>query len=117
MRKRLSDKERLGFMLDNIDELQTAFAKISYEDYTKDILIKHGITKLLQNICETSIYITDETKLNYPAIEWRMMRTMRNVLIHEYFGIDFQVVWDTAVNAIPKLKIEILKILAESFGE
>ena len=117
MRKPLSDKERIGFMLDNIAELQSSISEISYEEYTHNILLRSGVTKLLQNICETSVYITDETKAKYPDVEWRKMKTMRNILIHEYFGIDYLVVWDTVINEIPFLKSMLLKIATENFGQ
>ncbi len=116
MRKPLSDKERLGFMLDNISELESALTKITFEEYQGNLIIRHGITKILQNICETSVYITDVIKSEYPLIEWRKMKTMRNVLIHEYFGIDYMIVWDTVVNEIPALKSGINNILSEKYN-
>ena len=52
-------------------------------------------------------------KRNYPEIEWREIAAMRNKLIHEYFGVIMERVWDTAKNDIPKLKKQILELLED----
>ena len=117
MRGRLSDKERLGFIILSIRELEEALLRIDYETFANDFLIRHGVTKIVENICESTILISPEIKLKYPEVAWRDMKTMRNYLTHEYFGINFHQVWKVSNDDIPILKEQILKILAESFGE
>lgn len=50
---------------------------------------------------EASKMISEVTKLQQPLIEWREMSDFKNVLIHEYFGVDYEIVWDTIKNMLP----------------
>jgi uncharacterized protein with HEPN domain len=52
-----------------------------------------------------------EIQMKYPDIEWKEASGFRNVLIHEYFGIDLEAIWDTINNDIPIFKDKILKVL------
>ena len=63
-------------------------------------------------IGEASNHISDETKKNYPSVEWYKMRGMRNFMSHEYFGVRLETIWDTAVENIPILKHQITEIIA-----
>ncbi|MBP6409980.1 MAG: DUF86 domain-containing protein [Pseudarcicella sp.] len=64
-------------------------------------------------IGEASNHISDETKRIYPNLEWKEMRAMRNYITHEYFGVDLASIWDTAINDIPRLKIQITQIITD----
>ncbi|MGR3175116.1 MAG: HepT-like ribonuclease domain-containing protein [Candidatus Scalindua sp.] len=55
--------------------------------------------------------MTEELKQNYPNIEWKAITGMRDRLIHDYFGIDYEIVWDVVINKIPQLHKEIQQII------
>jgi uncharacterized protein with HEPN domain len=57
--------------------------------------------------------IYDEVRDNHPDVEWREIMAMRNLLVHEYWGIDERVVWNTIKKDLPELKEIILKIEGE----
>jgi predicted nucleotidyltransferase len=57
-----------------------------------------------------------EFKGKYPTVDWRAMGGMRDKLIHDYFGIDYDIVWDVIKNEIPKLVNELDKILQDERG-
>ena len=63
-------------------------------------------------IGEASNHISDEIKNDYPDIEWYKMRGMRNFMSHEYFGVRLETIWDTAVENIPILKLQITEIIS-----
>jgi len=63
-------------------------------------------------IGEASKHISDEIKKKYPNVEWYKMRGMRNFMSHEYFGVRVETIWDTAVENIPILKLQISEIIA-----
>lgn len=65
----------------------------------------------LEIIGEAAKNIHNDFKANYPEIDWKSMTGMRDRLIHKYFGVDYQIVWDVVINEIPKLKKEISSIL------
>jgi len=52
-----------------------------------------------------------EIKNKYPAVEWRKISNFRNILAHEYFGIDYEILWDIIRNKIPPLKKAVLEII------
>ncbi len=90
------------------------------ESYTKDKTEKEfldnyekqdAIMKRLEVIGEAVKNIPKEVKEKYPKIPWKQMSGMRDMLIHEYFGVIMERVWDTAKNDIPKLKKQISGLL------
>lgn len=97
---------------------------IEYCDRTKEALFKIGsinnlfssafnqdaLSMPLLQIGELVRNMTDETKERYSHIPWIEIRALRNVLVHSYGEIDWEKIWDTAVNDIPKLKEECLEI-------
>jgi len=68
----------------------------------------------LTAVGEVSRSIPDEIKIRYPHVAWDEMRDMRNVVIHEYFGVDLSVVWQTVQEDLPKLIKQVKEILDES---
>ena len=62
-------------------------------------------------IGEASNHISEETKSRFSAIEWDQIVGMRNVFVHEYFGVDSTLVWEIIKNDIPDLKGKIEKII------
>lgn len=61
--------------------------------------------------------LLDELRQKYNAIEWRAMAGMRNRLIHNYFGVDYNIVWDVVANKISALDTEIRLILKQEYPE
>lgn len=64
-----------------------------------------------QIIGEVTEKAPDELRAEHPQIEWRAMAGMRDRLIHDYFGVDYEIVWDVVQNRIPELRREIASIL------
>lgn len=53
----------------------------------------------------------DEVRSRYPDIEWKKISGLRDILIHEYFGIDANIIWDILKNKLPRLEEQVKKIL------
>lgn len=75
--------------------------------------MRFACIKQLEIIGEASNHITLETKIQFDEIEWAQIIGMRNVFIHEYFGIDKILVWEIISTDNPLLKEKILKVLAQ----
>lgn len=97
---------------DYINDLREAFGKIEVfsegikdlEDFTKDEKTALAIIKLLENIGEAAKNVPHAIKSKYPDVPWEDMAGMRDILIHEYFGIDYEVVWKTIKDDLPRVK-------------
>jgi uncharacterized protein with HEPN domain len=70
-----------------------------------------AFVRSLEIIGEAVKNIPDETKTRYPEIEWRKMAATRDRLIHGYFSVDFDLVWDIIQNKIPGLDADIKRII------
>jgi uncharacterized protein with HEPN domain len=80
----------------------------SYDEFINDKKTIDAVIRNFEIIGEASKMISEEIKTNNPLIEWRMMSDFRNILIHEYFGIDYEVVWKSIKESIP-YNFELLK--------
>jgi uncharacterized protein with HEPN domain len=67
----------------------------------------------LEIIGEAIRNISDEIKVQYPEILWQAIRSFRNKITHEYFGIDVRIVWDVVTNELPILKKQVEQIQVE----
>jgi len=76
-------------------------------------MMQFATVKQLEIIGEASNQLTDHFKKLYKEIEWREIVGLRNILIHEYFGIDTKIVWDILQIDLPKLKIRVEDILKQ----
>lgn len=76
-----------------------------------DFKLRLALVKLLEIIGESSGSISEELKNKFTEVEWGILKSIRNVLIHEYFGIDYKIIWAAIQNHIPKLKVKINFIL------
>ncbi|HMG15790.1 MAG TPA: HepT-like ribonuclease domain-containing protein [Saprospiraceae bacterium] len=81
------------------------------EDIINDELLGKGIIRGLEIIGEATKKLPLEVKENYPQVDWHAMAGMRDILIHNYFGIDYDVTWSTITNDIPELHHEIQRII------
>lgn len=78
-------------------------AGLEWEEFQADTMCQHATMRTLEIVGEAARKISDEIKAAHPEIPWNDMIGLRNRLIHEYFRIDVEKVWDTVQNDIPAL--------------
>ena len=88
-------------LLKKFDELEQS------EDY------KRSLARSIEIIGEAAKNIPVDVKLKWNEVNWKEIMAMRNKLVHEYFGVNYLIVWDVIKNKIPSLKITVEKILAD----
>ena len=76
-------------------------------------MVIDAVVRNLEIIGEASKNIDLKTRRQYPNVPWEQMNGMRNILIHEYFGVDVATVWHTAKSHLPPLKDQLEQILEE----
>ena len=104
MKKELVEKVRVSHVLDAINEVEKYLTGVSYNDFLANSEKKFATIKQVEIIGEACNRISKEFKDKYPKIKWKEINGFRNISIHEYFGIDYQIVWEIAQNDLPFLK-------------
>jgi uncharacterized protein with HEPN domain len=111
MKNRISDKERLLHILDAIQSIEEFTTGISYTEYIGDFKLRLALIKLLEIIGEASGGITSQTQEQFSEVDWTILKSIRNVLVHEDFGVDYDIIWNVIQSKIPDLKARIELIL------
>lgn len=106
-------KEFLRHILIEADYLISESKNLSLPDLIKDETKKRAFTRSLEIIGEATKKIPDEFRKSHPAVDWKAMAGMRDKLIHWYFGIDWEIVWDVLTNEIPNLRKQLKKLVRE----
>ena len=105
------DQVYLKHIQDAIGRLETYTAD-GRKAFRKSPLIQDGVIRNLEVIGEAVKHLSADLKKRHPTIPWRSITALRNVLIHEYFGTDVELVWRTVKNDLPVFKRHIEEILS-----
>ncbi len=110
----LSIEEYLRHILDETAFLEGRVASLSRDSFWNDESAKRAFVRSIEVIGEAVKQIPSDIRTLYPEIEWRSIAGMRDKLIHEYFGVDYDIVWDAASVKIPELAKTVRKMLIEN---
>ena len=109
-----NDTEYLKHIRDECLFLIENYEDLSFEEFNNSEVLKRAAVRSIEIVGEAVKKITDETKAENESIEWKDIARMRDVLIHQYFGVDFEIVWDVITKDIPVLIKKIEKVLEKS---
>jgi uncharacterized protein with HEPN domain len=112
-----TDEEYLRDMLSACDAIQMFSAGLGRADFAAIDSVSSSILWKLMIIGEAATRISDELKSRHTEIEWNAMKGFRNVLVHAYFKINPDLVWDAIKNRIDPLETAIREILDTEFSE
>jgi uncharacterized protein with HEPN domain len=107
-----NDQTRLRHILDAVREAVAFSEARSRSDLDKNRMLSLSLVRLLEIIGEASRGISGEFRLAHPEIAWKKMTGMRDRLIHGYFDVNLDVVWETVTQDIPPLIAQLEKLLA-----
>ncbi|MCA9887986.1 MAG: DUF86 domain-containing protein, partial [Anaerolineae bacterium] len=94
-------KTRLAHMLEAARLVEQFLTNVDQEAFFTDTKTAYAVVRALEIMGEAASGIDPEMRVRYPEIPWRIIIDMRNRLIHGYFSIDYQIVWDTAMQDLP----------------
>ncbi|MDD2798708.1 MAG: DUF86 domain-containing protein [Bacteroidales bacterium] len=103
--------EYLLHIKDELDYLEKESENITFERFETNETLKRAFSRSLEIIGEASKKIPDEIRLLYPEMEWKAMAGMRDKLIHHYFGVDYELVWDIIEHKIEEMNFQISRII------
>jgi uncharacterized protein with HEPN domain len=112
MKGKTGDKQRLLHILDAISEIESYITNVDFNTFLSNSMMRFASIKQIEIIGEAANLITQETKDKFIGIDWRPIIGMRHILVHEYFGIDNNLIWQVIIDDIPKFKIEVQRIIA-----
>jgi uncharacterized protein with HEPN domain len=98
-------------ILSAIEKIERYTKDLTFEGFRKNDMAADAIVRNFEIIGEAAKNVPERVKRKYPFVEWKEAIGFRNVLIHDYFGIDLEAVWDTVRKNIPSLKINIMKVV------
>jgi len=104
------DRLRLLDILDSIGQIKRQAAK-GKEALLRDEMIQVWMRHHLLIIGEAAAGLSRELRGRNPGVSWRAAIAMRNIIVHEYFGVDLEQVWDAVIRSLPRLKRDVEGIL------
>jgi len=107
------DKALLQDVLDGINAIESFVKGKNKEEFFENDLIQSAVVRKLEIIGEAVKNLSKESKKNHSKVPWKDIAGMRDKLIHAYFGINLERVWETINYSLPKFKDEITNILSE----
>lgn len=108
-----STREYLLHILDEATYVQTQVQTLDRVQFLQNETYKRAFVRSMEIIGEATKHLPMDFRESYANVAWREMAGMRDHLIHGYFGVDYEIVWDVATNQIPVLTKQIRKILHE----
>ena len=113
MREPVRDKERLEHIIQAVERIKRYTKGISYESFIADDMIYYAVVKNIEIIGEAANMLTSDFQAAHPETPWKMIKGMRNYIVHEYFQIDNNVVWSVVTKNLSELETQISKYLVE----
>jgi uncharacterized protein with HEPN domain len=103
----------LDDILNSITRIESYVGQMTSEDFESDEKTQDAVIRNLEIIGEAVRKLPETIIQSQPEMEWHKIKALRNILVHEYFGINIEIVWDVVQNKLPQLKSKCHDILEE----
>ncbi|MEN9522392.1 MAG: hypothetical protein RL065_769 [Bacteroidota bacterium] len=94
-------KEILSHICEEMEFILQETATKNYDEFLNDRTLKRAVVRSFEIIGEASKIIPNDFRSEHPEIDWKGMAGLRDKLIHHYFGIDYELVWDIIIDELP----------------
>ena len=110
----MKNKEPIFFLQDIQNSVEKIFKYtkgINFEEFISDDMVKDAVERNFEIIGEAVKNLPEVFKNKYPHIPFKQIAGMRDKLIHDYFGVDYEIVWKTIKDKLPQFSNEIVKLI------
>ena len=97
-------------VIESIERIENYASRGGIAAFASDTLIQDGIVRNLQVLAESTMRISDDTRARWPEVAWRAIAGFRNVVVHDYLGLDLERIWDIVSVNLPVLKRQMQEI-------
>jgi uncharacterized protein with HEPN domain len=113
MKGLITDKTRIIHIVEAIAEVEKYLTGVSYDSFLANSEKRFATIKQIEIVGEACNSLTPDFKDAHSEIAWKPIRGFRNISIHEYFAVNFHLVWEIAQNDLPVLKQQFSEILSK----
>lgn len=106
-----SDLLYLNHIINACKQIRVYLKNVNWNKFESEKLIQDGVMKQLEIIGEAARHVSDDTRKIYSEISWFEITGMRDRLIHDYVGVNLDIVWKTATEDVPKLEKQVNELL------
>lgn len=99
------DRLYLIHLSESIKKIESYTKGLDFASFMQNTLIQDAVLRNLQVLAESTQRLSEDFKMRHPEIEWYKIAGLRNILVHDYLGIDLETVWAVVANKLPELKI------------
>lgn len=108
MKPERDDFVYISHIIESIESIQSFVKNVSYEEFKINDMMLSAVIRKFEVMGEATSNISEDLKKKTTHIEWQIVKNFRNHLIHQYFGIDVQTVWDAINENIEPLKEKLI---------
>ena len=94
----------------SMDRISEYVGDLDLERFKKNYLVVDAVIRNFEILGEAAKHIPEEVRTKYPEIPWKKMYDLRSIITHEYFGIDYEIIWEIAKSDLPKNQADLLKV-------
>ena len=104
-------RDYLRHIVVEADYLLAQRSGVTFEEFAKNETLRRAFVRSLEVVGEAAKKVPHDFRAQHPQVEWRAMAGMRDRLIHDYFGVDYELVWDVVCHRIPEPRHQLASIL------
>ena len=112
----MKNKEPIFFLQDiqkSVTKIFKYTTNIDYQEFVSNDMIKDAVERNFEIICEAVKNLSEDFRNKYPNIPFKQIAGMRDKLIHDYFGVDYEIVWKTIKDKLPEFNSDIEKLITD----
>lgn len=106
-----TDRDLLGDLLEAIPRAEAYLAGLNYEQFLADTKTQDAVIRTLEIVGEATKRLSPAIRERHPEIPWKNMAGVRDKLIHDYFGVNLDIVWQIVRDELPQLAVQVASVL------